>query len=183
MIETLQEADFEKVDTDAYGKFTFTNALVKLRRSIKGLHNKIAPVFVMNDVANPVNVFSLQNPNSRNGVLVQANYTSTQTTTTAFTTSATLRTFVTGYSISWQSNVTADNVTYKVLCTPAITGAANTPLIWEEKLSLTATDRTKAINFSDPIELKAATTLLLSNIFTVGAATANMIIYGYTQAP
>lgn len=54
--ETLTSADFESVNVDSYGRFTFSNALANLRRSMKGLHNKIFPVFVLNDEANPAMV-------------------------------------------------------------------------------------------------------------------------------
>ena len=56
MQESLTDANFEPVDIDAFGKFSFSNVLIKLRRSLVGMHNKIFPVFIMNDDQNPVQV-------------------------------------------------------------------------------------------------------------------------------
>lgn len=60
MIDTLNEADFQKIDLDSSGNFSFSNALSLLKRSIVGIHNKIFPMFVMNDVSNPVVVAQVQ---------------------------------------------------------------------------------------------------------------------------
>ena len=54
MIANLTDGDFEPIDQDSIGKFSFTSCLLKLRRAIIGMHNKIFPVFIMNDNSNPV---------------------------------------------------------------------------------------------------------------------------------
>jgi hypothetical protein len=51
--DTLTSADFQAVDIGGDGKFTFTNCLRDLRRSLKGVSNKIIPVVVLNDIDNP----------------------------------------------------------------------------------------------------------------------------------
>jgi hypothetical protein len=48
VLSDLTSADFEPVDQDSNGNFSFTTALLKLRRSILGLHNKVFPVYIMN---------------------------------------------------------------------------------------------------------------------------------------
>jgi hypothetical protein len=49
MVETdLTSAEFEPINVDTQGNFTFSTALQKLRRAILGIHNKIFPVYVMN---------------------------------------------------------------------------------------------------------------------------------------
>jgi hypothetical protein len=49
VISSLQEADFEPVSISTKGRYDFIATLVKLRRSILGLHNKVFPVYVMNE--------------------------------------------------------------------------------------------------------------------------------------
>lgn len=112
MEDTLQQANFEPIDLDSSGKFSFTNCLIKLRRSIVGLHNKIFPVFIMNDVANPVNVSIGIANHTPNVFLVGASCSNA--TITVGTVPAGKKWHVLSYSMQGYGNATGADNTLKL---------------------------------------------------------------------
>jgi hypothetical protein len=67
MEEDLTSAEFEPVTVDGVNNFIFSGAIQKLRRSIKGLHNKIFPIYVSGTMKRRIHVLS-SNPTAINPI-------------------------------------------------------------------------------------------------------------------
>ena len=95
-------------------------------------------------------------------------------------TSSTLRTFITGVTVSSMSNVTADDI--KAFLTVVGLPNNNLQIFLMSKLSLTSqASPPTMINFPAPIELKKGTAINFEHVFTVGAAEVTFTLFGYTQ--
>ena len=117
-------------------------------------------------------------PSVANGILVNDSEDASKSSYTIFTSSATARTFLTGYQVSWVSNVTADNISSQVTAT-FVNGGSNA-FVRMVKPTLTATNNNIQLNFDIPMEITKNSPLLFTNSFTVGASTYQIIVYGYT---
>ena len=164
--DSLSEATFEPIDVASTGDLIFINTLVKLRRSFAGMHNKIFPVYVLN-------------PYVKNKVLASAGASATGNTT-IYTTSATKRTFVTGFLFSHSASATCDDVggfiNYSCVENPSINSSVGIT-----KMPLTASDKSVFIPFNEASEITKNTPIFISQNITVGTATSYLVIFGYEK--
>lgn len=168
MIDTLQQANFEKVELDSRGEFSFKQALNKLKRSMVGIHNKIFPVYIMGSVVD------------KNGVLETHQVTTTSTNLTFYTTSATKRTFLTGYHISATWSSLANTATSFISIVPLLSPAGGTFDIGHiVKQPLIGTQFFDGEMFDPAIELAPNSIVTLTNAFSAGASTYVVTLYGY----
>lgn len=163
MEENLQSANFEPIEVDDRGNFTFYSALAKLRRSIKGIHNKVFPVYVMNN-----------NPNS---ILSSNTITTISATHTLYTVPIGKRAFVTGIYISYVADVACTNAGVVVKLTAK--GLANKTTVPLRRIASVAEHDKIYVPFSPPIELEIGSTQLGDVAFGAGAMNCAMIIFGY----
>jgi len=175
MLDTLQEADFEPIAVDGNGRFSFSSALQKLRRSIVGLHNKIFPVYVANDVANPVPV-QVANTAVTNAIQAQADINADGATT--------LYTVPAGYSFYLTDAV----ISYGVAGTQTMIIAAGGNNILRGGCNLgsaTNPSHTRGapdLHLRTPIIIAAAGTVTATASITALGATATVLITGYLVA-
>lgn len=162
--DSLTDANFEPINVDGNGNFIFTGALLAIRRSIVGLHNKVFPVYVMNPYTNDI--------------LYSGAFSVTKANAVVYTASATRRTWITGFHLAMSSNVTADNVGTSFIGTPRTAGAQlNFATLY--KNTLTAIQQAIGETFLNPVEIKQGSDLKLDNAFTVGASNVQLTVYGF----
>ena len=168
--ESLQSANFEKIDIDSNGKYVFTNALERLRRYIIGIHNKIFPVFVMNDASNPVNV-TLNNP--QGNTIAYSNTGTGSGTTTLLTVPVGKTFYITHCGVSGIFAATASGITL----TADGDLATDIPLVNIQGIGVTVQDHAE-MNFASPFRVTSGR--LIKVTITTGMTAGKWWVCGFT---
>ena len=127
----------------------------------------------------PKSVIPVVDVNPKHARIINLHRESIRTTTgtgTMYTTSAIEDTYLTGFTLTLQADVTCDNTSGAFFVT--IDGASRPTRI--SKLTTTATSMTLSHTFAYPLKLDRNTTITLGSTFTVGACTMSCMINGFT---
>jgi len=105
----------------------------------------------------------------------------TNGTSTVFTSSSTLDTYITGATYSLIKDVTCDMASGRQGLTATIGGVATTHFIDISALTLTAQNSVISLNFSIPLKIDRNSAVSMASVFTAGACVVSCNVIGYTE--
>lgn len=103
-------------------------------------------------------------------------------TTAIFIASAKKRTFLTGFTVSYEKDVSSDGVSVTVQATIKGNASADT-ILRLESITLTAKSEFVSVQLENPIELEPSTAVNLIKAFTLGVLVSGATVSVYTTDP